>query len=153
VETTPAADTTPPADATPAAPEEPALMTELGAELVSITPNIRTETVVEITIRTIPGATVFLQPVNPSTGTRSAWPKEADGGKIRVADEAGLATWNWTVYRMVIAGPGTLEFLVTTSTDADYIGKWKPTMTRRSMDGFAARDDTVLVEIPWTIRP
>jgi len=128
-------------------------MTELGVELVNITPDIRSDTVVEITIRTLPGATVFLQPVNPSTGTRSAWPKEADGGKIRIADELGMATWTWTIYKMVIPGPGTLEFLVTTSTDAVYIGKWKPTMTRRSMDGFASRDDTVLVVLPWTIRP
>lgn len=145
--------TEPVATATPEPPKEPTVMTELGVELVSITPRIRADEAVEITIRTVPGVTVFLQPVNPETGTRSAWPKEADGGKIRVADEKGLASWSWTIYKMMIAGEGTLEFLVTTSTDADYIKGWKSTMTRRAMDGFAERDDTIIVEIPFTVRP
>lgn len=149
--TTTLPSTTTDTEPTPPVVPESMVMTELGIEIANITPTIAADAEIFITVRTLPGATVFLQLVNPYTGTRSAWPKPVDGGKIRVADDEGMATWSWTLYKMVGKGEGMLEFLVTSSTDQDYVAQWKSGMTRRDMDGFAQNDDTILVEIPFTV--
>ncbi len=126
-------------------------MTELGVEIAFITPEIATREQVVITLRTLPGATVFLQVVNPSTGTRSAWPKPADGGKIKVADEKGIVTYSWELFESVAKGEGVLEILSTSSTDQDYIKQWKSNMTQRQMTNFAKRDDSIMVKLPWYV--
>jgi hypothetical protein len=69
-------------------------MTELDVKLVYITELIATNAEIEVVLQTMPGATVLLQPVNPGTGTLSAWPKAADGGKLKVADEKGEVTYS-----------------------------------------------------------
>jgi hypothetical protein len=148
--TTPA-PTTPTEPAAPAPPPEPTVMTELGVEMATITPEITTREEMAITLRTVPGATVFLQVVNPATGTRSAWPKQEDGGKIMVADEMGLVTWSWELHEMVSKGDGFLEVLSTTSADPDYIKQWKSNMTQRQMKKFAEREDSIMVTLAWQV--
>jgi len=76
-------------------------------EMVSITDS-RPDTQIEITIKTLPGATCSLQPVNPGTGTRSSRPTD----KVKTADDQGIATWTWEVHRHVAIGQGVLEFTV-----------------------------------------
>ena len=126
-------------------------MTELGVEIAFITPEIATREQVVITLRTLPGATVFLQVVNPSTGTRSAWPKPADGGKIKTADDEGLVTYSWELYESVAKGEGVLEILSTSSTDQDYLKQWKSTMKQRQMRTFGEREDSIMVTLPWFV--
>ena len=126
-------------------------MTELGLELAFITPTIAADEEITITVKTLPGATVFIQVVNPYTGTMSAWPKPADGGKIRVADADGMATWSWILYKMVGKGEGELHFLVTSNSDPAYTSQWKSNMSLRDMGTFAQRDDTIVSDMPWIV--
>ena len=126
-------------------------MTELGVEMDYITPVIATDELVEIRVRTLPGATVFLQVVNPVTGTWSSWPKIADGGKIKVADADGICSWSWVLFNSVAKGEGEIFFLATSSTDPDYTKQWKSSMTSRQMDNFAKNDDTIKVAMTWQV--
>ena len=149
--TTPAA-TTPAVTTPPAPPAPPPVMTELGVVMDYITPNIATDELVEIRVRTVPGATVYLQVVNPNTGTWSAWPKPADGGKIKVADADGICSWSWVLFNSVAKGEGDLHFLVTSNTDPAYAAKqWKSNMTDRQMNNFAKNDDTIKVSLTWQV--
>jgi len=129
----------------------PSVMTELGVEMDYITPDIATNELVEVRVRTLPGATVFMQLVNPVTGTRSAWPKLADGGKIKIADADGICTWSWTLFESVAKGEGRLHFLATHNTDPAYTGQWKSNMTQQQMENFALNDDTILVTMAWQV--
>jgi len=70
-----------------------------------------------VTIRTVPNAHVMLWMVNPSTGTRSAYPSD----RIRDADTDGIAQWEWTLSGHIANGEGRIEVYVTTSTDATFI--------------------------------
>jgi hypothetical protein len=126
-------------------------MTELDVVLDYITPNITTDELVEIRVRTLPGATVYLQVVNPATGTWSAWPKPADGGKIKVADADGICTWSWVLFNSVAKGEGEIYFLATSSNDPDYPKQWKSNMTERQMNNFAKNDDTIKVTMTWQV--
>jgi hypothetical protein len=121
-------------------------------EMTFITPYIETEKEIVITVKTLPGATVFLQPLNPGTGTRSAWPKFGDGGKVKTADADGMVTWSWTLFRAVGVGDGVLEVLVTTSTDETYLSTWKESMSPSAKKQLAAtRADTIYQELTWTV--
>ena len=126
-------------------------MTELDVVLDYITPEITTDQLVEIRVRTLPGATVYLQLVNPVTGTWSAWPKFHEGGKVKVADADGICTWSWTLFNSVAKGEGEIHFLATSSTDPDYPKQWKSNMTERQMDKFAENDDTIKVTMTWQV--
>jgi hypothetical protein len=121
-------------------------------EMTFITPYIETEKEIVITVQTLPGATVFLQPLNPGTGTRSSWPKLSDGGKIKTADAKGMVSWSWTLFRAVGEGEGVLEILVTTSTDETYLSTWNESMEQKTKIQLAKdREDTNYQELIWTV--
>jgi len=68
--------------------------------------------------KTLPGARVMIWMVNPSTGTRSAYPAD----RYRDADADGLVSWEWTVSARTAVGEGHMELYVTTSTDPTVLG-------------------------------
>jgi hypothetical protein len=89
-------------DTTPPGPRQAG---DLFIDLVAITDPIRPDDDVEVQIKTLPGATCTIQPVNPKTGTRSSRPED----KVKVANEDGTVTWHWHVHRHVAPGDGRLE--------------------------------------------
>ncbi len=97
------ADAPDPAATAPAMPRKPG---ELFVELVSVTDPSRPDSDIEVVIKTLPGATVNIQPINPYTGTRSSRPVD----KTLTADDQGVITWAWHVHRHVALGKGSFEF-------------------------------------------
>jgi len=134
----------------PAAEEEPE-PEGLFVKLVYITEPIATNSIIEVVLKTKPGATVMLQPVNPKTSTRSAWPKEADGGKVKVADEKGEVSYAWELFRQTSRGEGTFEILATISANPDVLAQINANMSRRDIEKAAEDPDTIFVEIPFTV--
>lgn len=134
-----------------AAAEETEEMTELDVKLVYITDPIATNAVIEVILKTLPGATVMLQPVTPKTNSRSSWPKAADGGKIKVADENGEVSYAWSLHQHTARGVGNFEILATTNTDPDFLSQINASMTRRQIEAVAEDENTVFVEIPFTV--
>jgi hypothetical protein len=127
------------------------IMTELDVRLIYITDLIATNAEIEVVLQTMPGATVLLQPVNPKTGTLSAWPKAADGGKLKVANEKGEVTYSWELYYRTAVGDGVFEVLATTNTDPAFLAEIKESLSARDKKTLAERDDTVFVEIPYYV--
>jgi serine-type D-Ala-D-Ala carboxypeptidase/endopeptidase len=99
----------------PRPPEGPASAAEakpgeLFIEFVSQDPNPSySDASVNITCRTLPGATCFIQPINPALAngkrTISRWVEEP----TQIADNDGLVSWSWHLHRHVATGNGTVE--------------------------------------------
>ena len=129
------------------------IMTEMDIKFISITDKVATESKIEVTIQTLPGAWARLQPLNPVTGTRSSWPRPPESPKAQQADEQGLITWSWTLHQQTAKGEGILEIIATQNEDPAFLETFQKqnTFTYEEHLEMAQDAKTIMKEFPWTV--